>query len=47
MPGKDCLTRFNSEEFGSSLPKTSNFVPVKGVLADIDQFDASFLILVL
>ncbi|WP_115707737.1 polyketide synthase [Legionella sainthelensi] len=40
--GKDCLTRFNSEEFGSSLPKTSNFVPVKGVLADIDQFDASF-----
>ncbi|KTD57099.1 polyketide synthase [Legionella sainthelensi] len=40
--GKDCLTRFNSEEFSSSLQKTSNFVPVKGVLTDIDQFDASF-----
>lgn len=40
--GKDCLTRFDFEEFGSSLQKTSNFVPVKGVLADIDKFDASF-----
>lgn len=40
--GKDCLTRFNPEDFGGSLQKTSNFVPVKGILSDIDQFDASF-----
>ena len=45
--GKECLTRFNEAELmtaGSplSLIKNPNFVPVKGILTDIEQFDAGF-----
>lgn len=45
--GKECLTRFNEAELmtaGSplSLIKNPNFVPVKGILTDVEQFDAGF-----
>jgi polyketide synthase PksJ len=39
---KDCLTRFDEKEIENSLFQNENFVPVKGILSNIDQFDASF-----
>lgn len=40
--GEDCLTRFNNEQITPSRYLNINFVPVKGTLSNIDQFDASF-----
>lgn len=44
--GEDGLTRFTDDELmqagRQNKLKHENFVPVKGVLSDIDQFDASF-----
>ncbi len=40
--GKDCLTRFDKEEIKNEAASNKNFVPVKGILNDIEQFDASF-----
>ena len=39
---KDCLTTFEKEEITTSSLSDENFVPVKGILSNIDQFDASF-----
>ena len=42
--GKECLERFTQKESdntGNRFQK-ENFVPVRGVLADIEQFDANF-----
>lgn len=40
--GKDCLTRFNKSDSLSTSSVHSNYVPVKGILSDIEHFDASF-----
>ncbi|KTD11896.1 Polyketide synthase module [Legionella gratiana] len=40
--GKDCLTRFNENDSQSTSSDHSNYVPVKGILSDIQSFDASF-----
>jgi len=42
--GKDCLDRFTEEEHLQIKNKLDqeNFVPVKGILSDIEQFDANF-----
>ncbi|HAU1765486.1 TPA: amino acid adenylation domain-containing protein [Legionella pneumophila] len=40
--GEDCLSRFEPQEMEPSLGATVPLVPVRGVVADIDQFDAAF-----
>lgn len=45
--GKECLTRFSEAELitagvSASVIKNPHFVPVKGILTDIDKFDAGF-----
>ncbi|MBA2653190.1 MAG: amino acid adenylation domain-containing protein [Tatlockia sp.] len=43
--GVDCLERFSNEELAKlNNPRIGerNFVPVRGILADIDKFDANF-----
>ena len=42
--GKDCLERFTAEESLQIKNKfdQENFVPVKGILSDVEQFDANF-----
>lgn len=40
--GKDCLTRFSKNDIAHTASEHTNFVPVKGVLSDIELFDASF-----
>lgn len=40
--GKDCLTRFDIKDMPESPTLNANHVPVKGILSDIEQFDASF-----
>ncbi|MBA4260104.1 MAG: non-ribosomal peptide synthetase/polyketide synthase [Chitinophaga sp.] len=39
--GLDCLTRFDTQSL-NNMSEASNFVPVKGILTDIDYFDAPF-----
>ncbi|KTC78096.1 type I polyketide synthase [Legionella brunensis] len=41
--GKDCLTRFSPEKLKNpNKIWDKNFVPVRGILTDIDKFDANF-----
>ena len=40
--GNDCLTRFEPEQIDNEASLNKNYVPVRGVLSGIEQFDASF-----
>lgn len=41
--GKDCLTRFNTtDDITNDLEGNNDFVPVRGIVEDLDKFDASF-----
>jgi amino acid adenylation domain-containing protein len=42
--GRNCLDRFTEEELTQTKTKLQqeNFVPVRGILSDIEQFDANF-----
>ncbi|ASQ45544.1 type I polyketide synthase [Legionella clemsonensis] len=42
LEGKDCLTLFPSDRLHSPKASNKNFIPVRGILGDVDKFDANF-----